>query len=120
MSTAIFIPHSLSEALAAGGRLELEDDDQMLLVGGGRYHVREAVRVLREVANGADELRLCGTVQLREYLTDDLGAELFGTSLLFDESAYDIVAGWLADPVAQWPAGAAGTPGGERNHLRAL
>ena len=80
MTASIFIPHELCEALASAGRLELDGDELTLTTGRGRYRVREALRVIKEVASGTDAPGLCGTVQLRTHVTDELGAELSQSS----------------------------------------
>ena len=120
MTASIFIPHELCEALASAGRLELDGDELTLTTGRGRYRVREALRVIKEVARGTDAPGLCGTVQLRTHVTDELGAELLGDSMLLDDSAYDVVPGVLAEPIGLWEPLLDRTPCGERAHLTAI
>jgi hypothetical protein len=89
------------EVLGDAGRVDMEGDELMVVPEGLRYRAVEAVRVLREVTTGDDPPKLCGTVQARAYLTDELGGELLGDSMLVDDSAYDVVPGLACQPLGE-------------------
>jgi hypothetical protein len=105
MKTTVFFPQALLDLLADARRVDL-DGEQLVIEGGYTYKVFEAVRVLREVTTGDDPAELCGRVKLRNQLTDELGAELLGSSMLIEDSAYDVVPGFIAEPVDEAPPGA--------------
>ena len=98
MTNSVFFPQTALDILIQLEHVDLDGEELVLMGSGYRYKVTEAVRVLREVTTGEDPRELCGKVRTREELTDDLGAELLGDSMLIDESAYDIVNGFLGKP----------------------
>ena len=107
MTTPIFLPQARLEALVDSGVLDLDGDTLVLAGGRARYRVLEAVRVLSEEVSEGDVQGLVGTVQLRHRLVEELGGELLGTSLLVGDSAFEVVAGVLAEPDGEMT----GTPG---------
>jgi len=107
VTTPIFLPQARLEALVDSGVLELDGDTLVLAGGRARYRVLEAVRVLSEEVSKGDVQGLVGTVQLRHRLVEELGGELLGTSLLVGDSAFEVVAGVLAEPDGEMT----GTPG---------
>ncbi|HHH11173.1 MAG TPA: hypothetical protein ENK23_03770 [Sorangium sp.] len=98
MTNSVFFPQDALDILIALERADLDGEELVLTDSGLRYQVTEAVRVLREVTTGDDPRDLCGRVRQRALLTDDLGAELLGDSMLVEDSAYDIVTGFLCTP----------------------
>ena len=98
MTNSVFFPQNALDILIALEHVDLDGEELVLMQSGFRYHVVEAVRVLREVTTGEDPRDLCGRVRLRGELTEELGAELLGDSMLVDDSAYDIVNGFLCSP----------------------
>ena len=117
MIHGVFIPHEKMDQLATSGRADMTRDELTITPEGCKYKVTEAARVLREVATGADPQALIGTVRTRSYLVDELGGELLGDSILVDEAAYDVVPGFLCEPLGD--PGLA-TPAGEVDLLLAL
>ncbi len=100
MTNSVFFPQTALDILIALQRVDL-DGDELVMPDGYRYTVVEAVRVLAEVTSGEDPLELCGRVRTRDDLTDTLGAELLGDSMLVEDSAYDVVNGFLGKPSNQ-------------------
>ncbi len=98
MNNAVFFPQELLDVLFGVGKLDLDGDDLIVPVGGYRYRVSEAVRVLSEVTTGEDPHDLVGKVASREQLTETLGAELLGNSMLVEDNAYDVVPGMVGEP----------------------
>ena len=101
MSNGVFFPQAILDILVDAGKIDMVGEHLVLTDGGYRYKVGEAVRILREVATGDDPSRLCGKVRFSEELAEQLGAELLGDSLLIEDSAYDVVPGFLGIPVGQ-------------------
>ncbi len=95
MTSAVFFPQDALDILIALEHVDLDGDELVMANGGYRYRVTEAVRVLREVTTGEDPRDLCGRVRTREQLTEELGAELLGDSMLVEDSAYDVVTGFV-------------------------
>lgn len=98
MTNSVFFPQNALDILIALEHIDLDGEELVLTESGFRYHVTEAVRILREVTTGEDPRELCGRVRTRGELTDDLGAELLGDSMLVEDSAYDVVVGFLCSP----------------------
>jgi hypothetical protein len=98
MKPRVFFPQSLLNILMDLGKVDIDGDTLVLAELGLQYQAQEAVRVLQEVTTGEDPLDIVGKVTSRAHLTDDLGAELLGNSMLVEESAYDIVPGFSGEP----------------------
>ena len=96
---SVFFPQSLLDILFDIGKLDIEGEDLVVKEHGFRYRVGEAVRVLTEVTTGEDPHNLCGRVAMRTYLSDELGAEILGNSMLVEDNAYDVVPGMVGEPV---------------------
>jgi hypothetical protein len=96
---SVFFPQALLDMAFDVGRLDLDGDELVVPDGGYRYRVHEAVRVMQEVTTGEDPHSLCGRVVLRARLTEQLGAEILGNSMLVEDSAYDVVPGMVGEPV---------------------
>lgn len=101
MPNAVFFPQSLLDVLFGVGKLDLDGDDLVVPEGGYRYRMAEAVRILSEVTTGEDPHNLVGKVALREHLSDEVGAELLGNSMLVEDNAYDVVPGMLGTPTGE-------------------
>ncbi len=99
MQNAVFFPQSLLDVLFGDGKLDLDGDDLVVPGAGYRYRVTEALRVTSEVTTGEDPHDLLGKVALRAHLTDQIGAEILGNSMLVEDNAYDIVPGMLGEPI---------------------
>jgi hypothetical protein len=101
MSNGVFFPQDLLDILMDAGKVDIHGEELVLPGSGYRYEVEEAVRVLREVTTGEDPLSLCGKVTARTRLSDELGAEILGNSMLIEESAYDVVPGFVGKPLGE-------------------
>ena len=99
MSNGVFFPQDLLDILMDVGKVDISGEEIVLPESGLRYKVEEAVRVLREVTTGEDPLSLCGKVTARSRLSDELGAEILGNSMLIEDSAYDVVPGFVGQPL---------------------
>jgi hypothetical protein len=101
MKNQVFFPQAMLDVLVELGRMDLEGDELVLGDGGYRYKLEEGVRIIREVTTGEDPSRLCGKVRSRASLAEELGAELLGGSMLIEDSAYDVVPGFLGEPAGE-------------------
>jgi len=98
MKPRVFFPQSLLDLLIDLGKVDLDGQTLVLSDHGLRYTAEEAVRVTQEVTTGEDPLDIVGKVTSRSHLTEELGAELLGNSMLIEDSAYDVVPGFAGEP----------------------
>jgi len=105
MTPKLFISQSDIDAWVARGQVDLEGD--LLSLGGGALRLRPASFFRRVAGGGGDERGLVGKVKDEDALAA-LGAEAYMTSVLFDDSAYDVEAGYLATPEGAVKDGGAG------------
>jgi hypothetical protein len=112
----VFIPQPLLDAWVSEDRVELTGNELLLCDEGRRYTIAEAVHVVRDVAGGGDCRSLIGKVQTREQL-ESLGAELFEGSLIVGDDAYDVVPGFVGEPLGRAPAAAPSADANEEELL---
>lgn len=104
----IFFPQAALDAWIADDRVELHLQELVIKAEGRRYSIEEAVRVLEEVSGAADVHQVVGKVKPREAL-EFAGAELFDTSMILGDNAYEVVPGWLGLPIGSFDAHLSGT-----------
>ncbi|MBX3128111.1 MAG: hypothetical protein KF718_15410 [Polyangiaceae bacterium] len=97
----IFFPQGALDRWVHEGRVDLQGSELVILGEGRRYRVIEAVRVLAEVTGGEDSHELVGNVKSVPFLTE-LGAEVFDTSMLIGDLAYEVVPGFMGTPVGSF------------------
>ncbi|MFZ5889447.1 MAG: hypothetical protein ACOY0T_00110 [Myxococcota bacterium] len=97
----IFLPQPLLDGWLEKGIIELDSDELMLFPHRRRYHVIEAVRVVGEVTGAGDSFDIVGQVKSVAHLLE-LGAELFGDSMIVGDAAFHIVPGWLVTPIGSY------------------
>lgn len=95
---SVFFPQAVLDILVALGRADVVGEELVLTKENYRYTVEEATRVVREVTTGEDPRDLCGRVIRSEKLVVDHAAEILGNSMIIEDSAYDIVPGFLGRP----------------------
>lgn len=101
MRNRIFFPQEALDEWVADDRVDFSGDELTMKGEARRYRVVEAVRVLREVTEGADPNELIGKVKSKAYLSE-LGAEILDTSMIVGEQAYDIVPGFVGAPLGSF------------------
>lgn len=94
----VFFPQPLLDAWIADERVDLSGTELLLRDGGRRYTIAEAYHVVRDAAGGGDQPKLVGRVKTREQL-GELGAEVFEGSMILGDDAYDVVPGFVGEPV---------------------
>lgn len=105
MKARVFFPQTLLALLVDVERMDFDGDELVLPESGARYEVVEGVHIVREVTTGHDPHGLCGKVKLRTEL-DEMGAELLSDSMIYEESGYEVVPGFLGTPIGPLAAGA--------------
>jgi hypothetical protein len=98
-TTRVFVPQQALNAWLADGRVQLNAGRLTTQPEGLCYRVVEALRIVGEVTGGADPHELVGKVKLLAFV-QELGADLLGDSMVLDDSAYEVVLGWVAVPDA--------------------
>ena len=119
----VFFPQALLDTWIADERVELAGDELLLKDEGRRYKIAEAVRVVTDVAGGGDAHKLLGKVKTRAQL-EPLSAELLETSIVVGDDAFDVVPGFVGEPVGAFEARAEAaiqptTPAGSDEELLA-
>ncbi len=74
------------------------DGEILTLSGGQRFQLKTALHFLEEVAGGGDEAGLIGKVKDLDQL-GEIGGEHCADSVILDESAYQVVEGFLGEPI---------------------
>lgn len=112
----VFFPQPLLDTWIAEERVELTGDQLLLRDEGRRYNIAEAVHVIRDAAGGGDAMSLIGKVKTRDQL-GELGAEVFENSMIVGDDAYDVVPGFVGEPIGQAPAAAPSADANEEDLL---
>ena len=94
----LFFPAALIDQWLLEGRVQLGENELVCTRIGLRFELVEAVRVLSDVSGSGDPAQLVGRVETVTEATAR-GAEVLDRSLILGETAYEVVPGFLADPV---------------------
>ena len=94
----VFFPQALLDAWISDERVDVTYDVLVLKDESRQFRIVEALHVVRDVAGGGDAHKLVGRVKTREQLAA-LGAEVLETSLVVGDDAYDVVPGFVGEPV---------------------
>ncbi len=94
----VFFPQALLDTLIADERVDITGDVLLLRDQGRRYTISEGVHVFRDASGGGDAAGLVGHVKTREQLSE-IGAEVFENSMILGDEAYDVVPGFIGEPV---------------------
>jgi hypothetical protein len=98
----VFFPQPLLDAWVADERIDISGAELLLRDEGRRYQISEAVHVLRDAAGGGDRAQLLGKVKTRDQLSE-IGAEVFESSMILDDDAYDVLPGFVGTPIGAAP-----------------
>lgn len=110
MQNRVFFPQTALDVWLSDGTVDLSGDELTIVEAaeqtaqaeeaapGRRYRLTEAVRIVNEVTGSPDANDLVGRVKSKTFL-DGRKAELMESSLLLGENAYDVVPGWLGEPI---------------------
>lgn len=91
----LFIPQSDINRWMTSGRVDLRGEVLVLRDASAELRLRAAALFIRVAGEGADRRGLVGRVKDEDAL-GALGAEAYMTSVLFDDVAYDVEAGFVA------------------------
>jgi hypothetical protein len=94
----LFISVDRLEAWSAEGRASLDGDRMTLTELGRSFSMMPAVHFTRVAGQDHDPNNLIGLVKSKVAL-DAMGAEQLSTSVIYRDTAYDIVDGFIGDPL---------------------
>jgi hypothetical protein len=98
MQNRVFFPQSALDVWLSDGTVDLRGDELTIVAEGRRYRLMEAVRIVNEVTGAPDAHDLVGRVKPKALLLDK-NAEVLEGSLILGDNAYDVVPGWLGEPI---------------------
>jgi hypothetical protein len=116
MHNRVFFPQTALDVWLSDGTVDLSADELTIVAAGGqagqspepsgadrsapgrRDRLTEAVHIVNEVTGTPDANGLLGRVKSKAFLADQK-AELLESSLLLGDNAYDVVPGWLGEPI---------------------
>lgn len=94
----VFLPQETLDAWLSEDRIDVDGDVMTLRPEGQRFRLKTAVRFLEEVAGGGDEPALVGKVKDLDQL-GELGGEHCADSVLLGDNAYQVVEGFVGEPM---------------------
>jgi hypothetical protein len=100
MPGKLFISQAAIDAWVSSDRVDLQGEVLTLRGGAGALRLRAASYFRKVAGDGDDRRGLIGRVKDEDALAA-LGAEAYMTSVLFDDTAYDVEPGFLATPLGE-------------------
>lgn len=101
----VFLPQEALDIWLSEDRVEVEGDIMTLKPERQRFKLKTALRFLEELAGGGDEADLVGKVKDLDQLTE-LGGEHQADSVILGDNAYQVVEGFVGEPLYEdEPAG---------------
>lgn len=94
----LFISQERLDAWTVESRVRLESDVMTLADDGRSFRIVPAVRFLSVAGDAADPNNLLNTVQDEAALAQ-MGADQYMNSVIVGETAYDVQAGFLGEPL---------------------
>ncbi len=113
----VFVSQETLDLWMSDGRVEVDGETMTLNPERQRFRLTTAVHVLAEVAGGGDEARLVGKVKGLEAITA-LGGEYASASVILGDNAYEVVEGFLGEPI--YDDHRAGSPAAARENAGAV
>lgn len=94
----LFISIERLDTWTAEGRASLVGDRMTLTELGRSFAMKPAVHFVRAAGDDNDPNDLVGRVKSKDAL-GQMGAELLGSSVIYKDSAYDVVDGFIGEPL---------------------
>jgi hypothetical protein len=94
----LFISVDRLDNWTEAGRAALEGDRLTLIELGRSFVMKPAVAFQAISGSDSDPHDLIGRVKSKEAL-DEMGAEQFGNSVIYNDTAYDVVDGFIGEPL---------------------
>jgi hypothetical protein len=94
----LFISVERLDNWTAEGRASLEGDRMTLTELNRSFAMKPAVHFLRVAGVDSDPNDLVGRVKSKEVL-DEMGADCFEKSVIYKDTAYDVIDGFIGEPL---------------------
>ncbi|MGE0868131.1 MAG: hypothetical protein AB7P03_06210 [Kofleriaceae bacterium] len=94
----LFISLERLEAWTAEGRASYDGDRMTLTQLKRSFSMQPAVHFVRATGQDRDPHDLIGRVKSKDALTT-MGAEQFANSVIYNDTAYDVVEGFIGEPL---------------------
>lgn len=94
----VFLPQDALDRWLSEGRVEVDGETMTLKPEGQQFRLKTAVRFMSEVAGGGDVKSLVGKVKDLEQL-GGLGGEHCADSVILGDDAYQVVEGFVGEPL---------------------
>lgn len=94
----LFISVERLDSWTAEGRASLEGDRMTLTELGRSFMMKPAVHFVRATGQDHDPNDLIGRVKSKEML-DQMGADQFESSVIYNDTAYDVIDGFIGEPL---------------------
>jgi hypothetical protein len=94
----LFISVERLDAWTAEGRAALEGDRMTLTELGRKFAMAPAVHFVHVTGADHDPHDLVGRVKSKDAL-QQMGAEQFANSVIYNDTAYDVIDGFIGDPL---------------------
>jgi hypothetical protein len=98
----VFFPQEALDRWLEEGRIELEGEQMTLSPDGQTFRLSTAVRFLAEVAEGSDPNDLVGKIKTVEQV-EAMAGELCSGSVILGDNAYEVVDGFVGEPLSIAP-----------------
>jgi hypothetical protein len=96
----IFLPQEALDHWLAEGRADISADTLTVKADGSKYAIRSAVRFMSEMAGGGDVQKLVGKVKEIEQI-QKIGGEHVSDSVILADDAYQVVEGFVCEPLTE-------------------
>ncbi|MEM9193322.1 MAG: hypothetical protein AAGF12_29375 [Myxococcota bacterium] len=104
----VFLPQEALDTWLTEGRVDVEGETMTLKPEGQRFLLKSALHFVDEVGGGEDEAALIGRVKDLNQVTE-LGGEHYADSVLLGECAYQVIEGFVGEPIVEEEAFATGS-----------
>jgi hypothetical protein len=94
----LFISVERLDTWTIEGRASLEGDRMTLTELNRSFAMKPAVHFLRSAGSDGDPYDLVGRVKSKDAL-DDMGADVFEKSVIYNDTAYDVIEGFIGEPL---------------------
>ncbi|MDH5493130.1 MAG: hypothetical protein OEY14_14340 [Myxococcales bacterium] len=94
----MFVSQETVDRWLGDERIEIDGERMTLRPEGQQFLLRTAVHLTSEIADGGDEEQLVGRVKDLEALAE-IGGEHFADSVILGDNAYEVVVGFIGEPI---------------------
>lgn len=99
----VFLPQMAVDTWLEEGRVELDGEVMTLLPAGQEFKLESALRFIAEVAGEPDPHDLVGRVKSLPQV-EALEGEHYSDSVIIGDNAYEVVEGFVGEPLLDGPA----------------